>query len=549
MLGILGSAVVSARAAAAAALLALCAAPLSSQGQAPAPAYDLVLRGGTLVDGAARTATALDLAIRGDRIAALGKDLPCAPGTPVLELGGRCVAPGFVDLHTHVDADLVREPLCQNFLRMGVTTLITGNCGSSVNDLDAHFARLEKGGIGPNYGSLIGLGTVRTAVLGTENRAPDAAELARMQALVEQGMRAGAFGVSTGLIYVPGTYAQKEEIAALAAVAGRFGGRYASHMRYEGDQIQEALAEVFYIAEHGKLPVHVSHLKCTGKPNHGRAEEIVRTLQAARARGVSVSADQYAYDASSTGLDVLFPSEALSIGRERFGKQLREDAEFRAAMHKALLQKMDFVGFGDFRYARVASAKGHEDCNGLLLPEAAQKLLGRNDRDAQADVAIELFAAAAPQRVTMVYHTIGEADVERFLAEDWIAVASDAGIRGEAGIDKPHPRGYGNNPRVLGHYVRDRGALDLPTAIHKMSSLPARLFGVPDRGELRVGAFADLVVFDPATIVDRATYAAPMQPPLGISHVFVNGRLAVHQDALTGVRAGHVLRHIAKEGR
>lgn len=516
---------------------------------APAPRYDLVLRGGVLVDGVRRTMSRQDLAVRDDRIAALGPDLPFAPGTPVLELGGLNVAPGFIDLHTHVDTDIVREPLCANFLRMGVTTLITGNCGGSVPDLEAHFARLDKGGIGPNYGSLVGLGTVRTAVLGTENRAPDAAELARMGELVDAGMRAGAFGVSTGLIYVPGTYADRAEIAALAAVAGRRGGIYASHVRYEGDRIRDALDELLWIGETAGVAVHLSHAKCTGKNNHGRADEVLEFLAAARARGVRVSADQYAYDASSTGLDVLFPSDELSIGRERFAARLRDDAEFRRRMHAALLAKMAAVGFGDFRYARIANAKGHPELNGLLLPDAAQRLLQRSDRDAQAETTMLLFAAAAPARVTMVYHTIAEADVERFLQEDWIAVASDAGIRGEPGAGKPHPRGSGNNPRVLGRYVRERGILDLPVAIHKMTSLPARLFGIQDRGELMVGAFADLVVFDPEKVADRATYAEPLQPPDGITHVFVNGRLAVLHGQPTGVRAGAVLRKRSAEAR
>lgn len=524
-------------------------APVAPPSPSPLPRYDLVLRGGVLVDGARNPGAQHDLAVRGDRIAAIGAGLPFAPGTPVLDLGGLHVAPGFIDLHVHVDGDIVREPLCANFLRMGVTTVITGNCGGSVQDLAAHFRRLETGGIGPNYGSLVGLGTVRTAVLGTANRAPDAAELARMGDLVAAGMQAGAFGVSTGLIYVPGTYADKAEIAALAAVAGRHGGIYASHVRYEGDQIREAIAELLWIGETAGVPVHLSHAKCTGRPNHGRAGEVLELLAGARARGVRVSADQYAYDASSTGLDVLFPSEELAVGRERFASSLRTDAEFRRRMQTALLAKMDAVGFGDFRYARIANAKGHPELNGLLLPEAAQRLLQRSDREAQAETAMELFAAAAPARVTMVYHTMAEADVERFLREDWIAVASDAGIRGEPGAGKPHPRGSGNNPRVLGRYVRDRQVLDLPTAIHKMTALPARLFGVADRGELRVGAFADLVVFDPAAVADRATYDEPLQAPAGITQVFVNGRLAVLHGQTTGVRAGAVLRKNAPGAR
>ncbi len=513
-------------------------------GQAPTSPpvrYDLVLRGGTLVDGDQRTAVLGDLAIADGRIVALGT-VDAAPGTPVLFVTGLHVAAGFVDVHVHVDADVARQPGCENFLRMGVTTIVTGNCGSSMRDLPAHFARLEQGGIGCNYASLVGHGTVRTAVLGTQNRAPDAAELQRMADLVDAGMRAGAFGMSTGLIYVPGIYAETAEITALARVVGRHGGIYASHIRSENDQVLAAIAEALQIGADAGVPVQISHIKCTGRPNHGRAEEVLAALQAARARGQRVHADQYAYDASSTGLDVLFPADELEIGREPFAAKLRDDAAFRARIHAALRAKMTQVGFGDFRYARIASAKGHPQLNGLLLPDAARRHLQRDDADAQADLAIELFAAAAPDRVGMIYHTMAEADVERFLREDWIAIASDAGLRPEGGPERPHPRGSGNNPRVLGRYVRERGVLDLPTAIRKMTVVPARAFGLVDRGELRVGAFADLVVFDPATIADRATWDEPLAPPAGIRAVFVNGILAVDRGQANGVRAGHVLR-------
>jgi N-acyl-D-amino-acid deacylase len=444
----------------------------------------------------------------------------------------------------------VREPACANFLRMGVTTIVTGNCGGSVAQLDAHFARLERGGIGLNYGSLVGHGTVRTAVLGTANRAPTAAELQRMCDLVDTAMQHGAFGMSTGLIYVPGIYAETAEITALAKVVGRHGGVYASHIRSENDDVLTAIGEALTIGRDAGVPVEISHVKCTGKKNHGRAEEVLQALQAARAQGQRVHVDQYAYDASSTGLDVLFPADELAVGRETFAATLRSDAEFRQRIHAALLAKMDQVGFGDFRYARIAAAKGHPKLNGLLLPEAAKQHLGRDDRAAQAELAMELFTEAAPARVSMIYHTMAEADVERFLREDWIAIASDAGLRNEGGADRPHPRGSGNNPRVLGRYVRDRGVLDLPTAIAKMTVVPARAFGIADRGELRVGAFADLVVFDPATIGDRATWQEPVLHPVGIRAVFVNGQLAVDRDQVTGLRAGHVLRAQARrQGR
>lgn len=525
-------------------VLAACSSPPSptaTPAASKAP-FDLVLRGATLIDGSGRDGALGDLAIRDGRIAAIGQfDVPV--GSPVLHLSGLTVAPGFVDVHTHVDSDLVRQPGAENFLRMGVTTIVTGNCGGSVENLGAHFDRLERGGIGLNYASLVGHGTVRRAVLKTENRAPTTDELTRMQDLVDAAMRDGACGMSTGLIYVPGIYAATDELIALAKVVARHGGVYASHMRNENDHVLAAIAEALRIGEEAGVPVQISHVKCTGKPNHGRAEEVLAAIQAARQKGQRVGVDQYAYDASSTGLDVLFPADELAVDRERFAQRVRGDADYRAKIHAALLDKMDQVGFGDFRYARIATAKGNEDLNGLLLPDAAQKRLGRSDRDAQAELAIDLFAASAPARVSMVYHSMHEVDVERFLREDWIAVASDAGLRNDGGVDKPHPRGAGNNPRVLGRYVRDRSVLPLATAVHKMTQVPARAFGLADRGELRVGACADLVVFDPATIADRATYEEPMRPPEGIRAVFVNGQLAVDRGQVTGVRAGAVLRH------
>jgi N-acyl-D-amino-acid deacylase len=507
-----------------------------------APSHDLVLRGGTVHDGSGRPGQRADVAIRAGRIVAVG-EIAAAPGTPTLHVTGLAVAPGFIDVHVHVDADIARAPLCANFLRMGVTTMVTGNCGGSVEDLAAHFARLEKGGIGVNYGSLVGHGTVRRAVLGTANRAPEAAELARMTALVEEAMRAGAFGMSTGLIYVPGIYAATDELVALAKAIAPFRGVYASHIRSENDAVLDAIAEAVAVGERAGVTVQISHVKCTGKPNHGRAEQVLAAVQAARARGVRVHVDQYAYDASSTGLDVLFPADQLDIGRDGFAAKLKADAAYRRTIHAALLAKMDQVGFGDFRYARIAAAKGSAELNGLLLPEAARQRLGRDDRDAQAELAIDLLVAAAPSRVSMIYHSLSEADVRRFLREDWIAIASDAGVRAEAGAERPHPRGSGNNPRVLGKYVRDEGVLDLPTAIKKMTSVPAAAFGIVDRGAIRVGAFADLVVFDPATVADTATWTEPLSHPVGIRAVLVNGQIAVSENLPTGVRAGRVLRH------
>ncbi len=519
--------------------LAVMAAPLLAQ--AEPLRFDLVLKGGKLIDGIARTIASGDLGIRDGRIAAIGEfDVP--PGTPLLHLNGLHVAPGFVDVHGHADAQVIRRAHCRNFLLMGVTTLITGNCGSSVQDLAKHYDRIERGGIGINYGSLVGHATVRRAVLGTADRAPNPAELERMQGLVQRAMDAGAFGLSTGLIYVPGTYAKTEEIAALAKIASAAGGFYVSHMRNENDHMTTAIEEALAIGEAADCAVHISHIKNSGKKNHGRSTEMLEMLRRARAKGVRVTADQYAYAASSTGLDVLFPTAELDVGREEFARKLASDQEYRARIHAGLLQKMDRVGFGDFSYCRIASARGNAKLNGKLIPEAAAIEFGEGSRERQADLAIKLFCDAAPSRVSMVYHVMADRDVDAYMQQDWIAVASDAGVRSLSGTSRPHPRGAGNNARVLARFVRDRSVIDLATAVHKMSSLPAAIFGLHDRGALRVGAFADLVVFDPEKVRDMATFQAPIEPPVGIAHVFVNGQLAVSDGKLTGLRAGMVLR-------
>jgi N-acyl-D-amino-acid deacylase len=503
--------------------------------------FDLVLTGGQVFDGSGAPPRRLDLGIRGGRITALG-ELAAADATRRIELAGLAVAPGFIDLHAHADAVALRRPQATNFVAMGVTTLITGNCGSSAADLAAHLTAVERRGIGVNYGSLIGHGTVRGAVLGTANRAPTADELRSMRGLVERAMAAGAFGLSTGLIYVPGTFATTAEIAALAAELAPFGGVYATHMRDEGDGVLRSIDEALRIGAEAGVAVHISHLKASGRPNWGRGAEIAARLRAARAAGQRVTGDQYAYTASSTGLDVLFPSDALAVGRRAFGARLRDDPAFRAAMVAAVRAGTERSGFDDLEHAQVASAPGTEAANGLRIPAVAALLFGDQGLAEQAETVVELTARAEGRRVGMVYHKMAEADVETLLRLPFVAVASDAGIRGTVTTERPHPRGAGNNPRVLGRYVRERRSLPLALAVHKMSGLPAAAFGIEDRGSIRRGAFADLVVFDPGQVLDGATYEDPTTAPAGIRFVFVNGAAAVDEGAPTGALAGQVLR-------
>lgn len=520
-------------------LLASCAGPL-----APTQPLDLVLRGGTVVDGTGSSPYEADIGIRGDRIAAIG-DLGNRPALRTIAVNGLVVAPGFVDVHTHIDAAIHRRRDASNFVRMGVTTVLSGNCGSSEIDVAAHLAEVAAKPPALNYGTLLGAGSVRQRVLGLARRAPTADELATMRRLVRDGLAAGAFGLSSGLIYVPGCYAREPELMALCKEVAAAGGIYASHVRSEEEQGMKAIAEALAIGSGAGCAVHVSHLKASGRPQWGTSARILSLLQEARDQGQRVTADQYVYTASSTGLDVLFPEEELEIGRKAFADKLRSDPAFRARMAEALHETMRRAGFGDLSYAHIANAAGHAELAGKSLKECAMRLLGKDDPAAQAEAAIRIWCDAEGARVQMIYHKMCEEDVARIVKEPWIAVASDSGIHGDQG--KPHPRGSGNNPRVLAKYVRENAAVPLPVAVRKMSALPAEIFGIRDRGTLREGAFADVVVFDPKTVQDQATYDDPTAAPLGMPWVIVNGVPVVADGAPTGATPGHALRHRASQ--
>lgn len=523
-------------------VLALLAVRLAAQDAS----HDLVLRGGTLIDGTNTPRRAADLAIDDGRITAIVEPgaLDGVTATRTLDATGLVIAPGFIDTHAHADLEALRRPDAQNFVAMGVTTIITGNCGGSVDDVADHLGKLEANGIALNYGTLIGHGTVRGAVMGTANRAPSDEELARMKELVARAMAAGAFGISTGLIYVPGTYAKTDELVALSEVVGRHGGLYASHMRNEGEHVLDSVREALEIGRRAGLPVHLSHLKVSFRPSWGTSRALCELLESARKAGARVTGDQYVYTASSTSLDVLFPSEALAIGRTAFCEKLGEDDAFRRRMTEALLADMARNGFGDLSYAQIASAPGTDGVAGLRLPAVAKQLLDDESIEGQAKAAIELMVRSQGRRVSMCYHKMCEEDLERILALPYVSIASDAGIRLHKTADKPHPRGAGNNPRVLGRYVRERGVIPLELAVHKMTALPAQVFGLAERGRVAVGSHADLVVFDAATVADTATYDEPVSPPRGIPFVLVNGVLVIEDGKQTDARPGKVLRRV-----
>ncbi|PAW82721.1 MAG: aminoacylase [Pedosphaera sp. Tous-C6FEB] len=504
-------------------------------GFAPAQEYDLVLRGGRLMDGSGQPAVVADVAVKGGRIAAVGR----IPGTAkrTVDVTGLVVAPGFIDTHTHAEG-IEDQPRAENFLRMGVTTLVLGNCGSSRLNLGDYFKELEATNISPNVCSLIGHNTVRRQAMGGSFlRPPTDAELAQMKGHVERAMKDGAVGLATGLIYLPGTFAKTEEIVELAKVAGAHGGIYASHMRSEGEGIYQALDELFRITREGGTRGHISHIKLSGKPAWGQTAKVFAAIEGARASGLAITQDQYVYPASSTGLSQLIPDEAREGGADKFRERISDPAQ-KSAIAQRMKEALRKHGRDDYSYAVIASYSKDKSLNGLNVVEAAKKKRGNDSLADQVELLLEIERNGG---ASAVFHGMSEADLREFAKHPLTMFASDSGVR-KFGEGVPHPRGYGNNARVLGEYVREQKLLRLEDAVRRMTSLAAATFKLKDRGLVRAGAWADLVVFDPAKVTDKATFKEPHQYAVGFKLVAVNGVVVVENDKHLGTRPGKVLR-------
>jgi N-acyl-D-amino-acid deacylase len=397
--------------------------------------------------------------------------------------------------------------------------------------------RIKEKPIAVNLATLIAHGSVRRQVVGLDDRAPTDEELSRMEAMVEKAMKDGAVGLSTGLIYVPGTFAKTDEIVALARVAARYGGVYATHMRNEGDKVADAIRESIQIGEQAGLPVEISHFKISNKKFWGQSDMTLGLVRDARARGLMVTVDQYAYTASSTSLDARLPTWLRAGGFEEAKKRLADTAtrERAVADMKDSLKKS---GFKDYDFAVVASYQPDPSFNGKSIAAITKIVKKKSDVESQIDQILEMYVAGG---AGMIYHSMGEDDVRRIMQEPFTMVASDSGVRQDDG-SVPHPRGYGNNARVLGHYVRELKLITLEDAVRKMTSLPAQTFGLRDRGLIREGFAADLVIFDEKTVIDRATYDQPHQFPSGISFVLVNGQVVLSGERLSEIRPGIALR-------
>jgi N-acyl-D-amino-acid deacylase len=541
--------------------------------------FDVLIRGGSVVDGTGSPGRAADVGILGDRILAIG-DLAGVDGTSAasaIDARGRVVAPGFIDPHGHSDASLFVDGALLSHLLQGFTTQLSGNCGESlapITDLGREIVELalrpfeviarwrsfaeyldavEAERLGINVAFLVGHGTVRAAVMGAEARGSTDLERHAMVHEVEAALGCGAFGISSGLIYAPGIHALDGELPALVTAATRRGGLYATHIRNESDglfaALDEAIATIRAAADAGVdgARLQVSHLKCASSAVHGRAGEAVAVLDRAREEGLYVAADQYPYTAASTTLATILPPALLGLGVEECVAALG-DPEVRGRVRSEIEQGIsgwENVG-RDPGWAgiRIAQATSHPDWSGLSLADLGESV--------GADPAELAFDALMDDRldVAVVIDCMVEPDVEEIIKVPWIAVCTDASGRRPdhriLGAGKPHPRTYGSTGRVLGDFVRDRGTLTLETAVAKMTSVPAARLGLRDRGVLREGAFADLVVFDPERIADLATYDEPDRHPSGIGHVVVNGVVAVRDGAPTSERAGRLLRNGAR---
>jgi dihydroorotase/N-acyl-D-amino-acid deacylase len=504
--------------------------------------YDLVIRNGRVVDGTGAPWFRADIAIRGDAIARIARTID-EPSARTLDAAGAMVAPGFIDTHTHARRGINENPTAPNYVRQGVTTVIEGPDGSSPVPLAPFLAQLDRLPKSVNIGSFIGQGSIRSAVVGSANRAATADEIARMQAMVEQGMRDGALGLSTGLFYVPGTFTPTSEVIALAKVAGRLGGIHTSHQRDDAARVLDSVRETIAIGEQGGLPTQITHHKVIGKANWGRSADTLRLIDDARARGVDVTSDQYPYTASSTSLAAaLLPAWALEGGRGAQVARFKDPAVRAKVLAGSAAMIRDERGGGDPKNVQFANCGFDPSLNGRTLADATTRRGLAPTIEHAADTVLWIVEQGGCQGI---FHAMSEDDVVRILRHPATMVASDGEVP-TFGRGNPHPRSYGTFARVLGVYVRDKHVLTLEDAVRRMTSLPAARVGLADRGILRAGLKADLTIFDPGTVRDRATFERPHQYADGFLAVVVNGQVVFENGAMTPARPGRVLYGPAK---
>ncbi len=531
-------------------------------GCAMAQNYDVVIRGGTMIDGTGGPPVIADVAIVGDRIVKTGT--VGGTGARTIDASGKIVCPGFIDIHSHTDLSLLVEPRAESKIRQGVTTEVAGQDGSSLaplneaqrkslqegygrrygvdiewTDFTGLFDTLDRQGIGLNFMSMAGQGTIRGHVAGNENVAVGARQLDAMKALVEQAMSEGACGLSSGLEYTPGSFADEDEIAELAKMAAGYNGFYATHMRNEDDYLLEAVGEAIRTAGKAEIPLHIAHFKASGRRNLEKVALAFDMIEQAVGEGMDITLDRYPYIAYATTLQNLFPTRFRSGGTEAFVQRLQAP-DTLPLMKRAAVEKVDMLGdWSAVMITRVARAE-NQDYVGRRVSEIVL------DSGQDPFEFVRELLIAENGSVGMVGFGMSEEEVRSVLVHPLVMVASDGGAAADYGPlseTAPHPRYYGTFPRVLGRYARDGRLFDLPVAVHKMTGMPARRLGLSDRGTIDVGLVADLVVFDPETVIDRADFTNPHQYAAGIDYVMVNGSMVIEKGEHTGALAGKVLRN------
>jgi N-acyl-D-amino-acid deacylase len=502
---------------------------------------DVLIKNGRIIDGAGNSWFYGDVAVKNGKIIAVGK-LTGYSAPKTIDANKMIVAPGFIDVHGHVEGGIFQWPTADNYIYDGVTTIITGNCGGSASDLQNFFHRIDSLHPSINIASLVGHNTIREQVMHHDNRLPTATEQQQMESLVETAMKDGAVGLSTGLIYIPGTFANTEEVVGLAKMASRYNGVYASHIRNEESKAVDAINEAINIGKAANIPVEISHFKIGGKANWGTSNITLGLVQQARLEGWDVTIDQYPYTASSTNLGVRLPDWAFAGGNDSLKIRLH-DPVLRAQIKKEMLQQLQQYKFKNYSYCVVASYSADSTYNGKSITDI-NKLMGRKSKATEeAETIMDMVEKGGAQ---MVYHSMNEEDVKYIMKYPFCMSGADAGIP-VPGKGMPHPRGYGTNARVLGKYVREEKVITLEEAIRRMTSLAAQKFQLKDRGLLKEGMAADIVIFDDKAVSDHATFEQPHQYATGFYYVLVNGQLVVENGKHTGARSGIPLYGPAKK--
>jgi len=546
-------------------LLSLAACGMSQPARNDSP-YDVILKNGWIIDGSGNPRYRGDVALRGDRIDAVGF-LGAATAKDTVDVTGLVVAPGFIDMMGQSEINVLIDNRVLSKITQGITTEVTGEGGSVApltdelaaadsdgmkkwhfredwRDLNGYFAQLERHGSSLNIATFVGATQVRLAVVGNENRDPTPAELAHMTAIVDTLMEQGALGVWTALEYAPASYSKTDELIALARAASRHGGIYASHMRDEGQHIDDALAEVFRIATEAHIPAEVSHLKLSGRRSWGQMPRVLAKIDSARAAGLDITADQYPYIRAATSLDASIPTWAESGGWDSLLIRLRDPAT-RARLHREIVNPQTesfFVAAGGGSGVLITGT--FQDSLRYMQGKTVAQIAALHHRDT-VETVFDIVLAEGGHRTDAVYAIMNEPDVQAGMKQWWMAVNTDFGgvaPDGPLGTQSAHPRAYGTFPRILGHYSRDLHLFPLEFAVRKMTSLAAQRVGLKDRGLVKPGMYADITVFNPKTVIDRATFEQPHQTSVGIEYVFVNGQLVLKKGQITTARPGRGLR-------